>query len=445
MSTPRVPPSTPAVNTRNASLTGALAVVIGNMIGVGVFTGLGFQVGDLPSGFAILVLWIAGGVVAFCGALCYAELVAMFPGSGGEYHLLGAAFHPMPGFLSGWVSTVAGFPAPVAIAASAFGAYFGNSIVPASPTLLGVGLIAVVTAVHLVHAELSSRFQSVTTLGKVLLILVLIAAGFSVGEPQAVNFLPDSAADWHLLGTGGFATALMWVHYSYEGWNGAAYIAGEVRNPQRNVPLALLIGTACVTLLYVGVNAAFLHAAPMAELAGKKEVGLVAARHIFGENGGRIMGGLISAGLISALSAMTWAGPRVSMRMGEDYPMLGFLARRGKSGAPVVATLTQGALAVIILLTAKFEQILMYVEVLLLLSSMATVSAMLWLRLSDPRRERPYRAFGFPFTPLLFLGITGYTLSWAASRHPRETLTGILFLVAGVLLYRASAHHKAHD
>ena len=429
---------------RTASLAGATAVVIGNMIGVGVFTGLGFQVGDLPSGFAILVLWAAGGLVAFCGAVCYAELVAMYPKSGGEYHLLGTAIHPLPGFLSGWISVVAGFPAPVALAASAFGSYFAGSIFDMSSTVLGAVLIVIITAVHLVNVSLSSRFQTVSTLGKVVLILVLITVGFSVGEPQQVKFLPTMAADWKLLGSGGFAVALMWVHYSYEGWNGAAYIAGEVRNPQRNVPIALLAGTAFVTLLYVGINAAFLHAAPMSELEGKKEVGLVAAQHIFGESGGKIMGALISIGLISAVSAMTWAGPRVSMRMGEDFPLLGYLARRGKHGAPVTATVVQSALAMIILVTAKFEQILMYVEALLLLSSTATVCAVVWMRIKHPELERPYKAFAFPATPLVFVGVTTYTLSWAFRRHPMESLAGFLFLIVGLVIFFACNRHRPH-
>ena len=217
------------------------------MIGVGVFTALGFQLADLSSGFSVIALWLAGGLVAFCGAVCYAELVAMYPKSGGEYHLLGAALHPLPGFLSGWISIIAGFPAPVALAASAFAAYFSGSVLEMNTTALGVGLILIVTGGHLVSVIFSSRFQSIATLGKVILILVLIVAGFSVGEPQPVDFFPSASTDWGMLGSGGFAIALMWVHYSYEGWNGAAYIAGEVRNPQRNVPLALLLGTGCVT------------------------------------------------------------------------------------------------------------------------------------------------------------------------------------------------------
>ncbi|MGK0189272.1 MAG: APA family basic amino acid/polyamine antiporter [Verrucomicrobiales bacterium] len=431
-----------APETRSASLAGAIAIVVGNMIGVGVFTALGFQVTDLPSGFVILLLWLTGGLVAFCGAVCYAELVAMFPRSGGEYHLLRAALHPLPGFLAGWTSIVAGFPAPVALAGFAFGSYFSGSVIEANPTTLGIGLIIIVTAVHLVNVVLSSRFQSIATLGKGILILVLIIAGFSVGEPQPVRFLPSFATDWAMLGSGGFAIALMWVHYSYEGWNGAAYIAGEVRNPQRNVPIALLSGTAIVMLLYIGINAAFLYAAPMDALAGNPEVGLVAAQHIFGENGGKIMGALISLGLISAVSAMTWAGPRVSARMGEDYPLIGFLAKRSKLGAPIVATVVQSALAIVILVSARFEQILMYVEVMLLLSSTTTVASVIWLRIRRPELKRPYKAFGYPITPLLFVLITSYTLYWAAQRHPWESLTGILFLIGGGGVYAACVKHQ---
>ena len=267
---------------RKASLLGAVMIVVGNMIGIGVFTSLGFQVSDLPSGFAIVMLWAAGGVVAFCGAVCYAELVGMFPRSGGEYHLLRSAFHPLPGFMAGWVSIIAGFPAPVALAASAFGSYFAGSVFDINATFLGVALIVLVTAVHLVNVTISSRFQIVATIGKAALIVVLIVCAFSVADPQPVSFLPRSAQDWQLLGTAGFGTALLWVHYSFEGWNGAAYVAGEVKNPRRNVPIALLFGTVTVTLLYIGINAGFLYAAPISDLTGKKDVARVAAGHIFG-------------------------------------------------------------------------------------------------------------------------------------------------------------------
>ena len=418
-----------------ASLLGATTIVIGNMIGIGVFTSLGFQVTELPPGFAILMLWAAGGMVAFCGAVCYAELIGMFPQSGGEYHLLRSAFHPLPGFLAGWVSMVAGFPAPVALAASAFGAYFSGSVIAVDPTVLGVGLILLVTSVHLVHVTLSSRFQSVATLGKALLILVFIICAFSVSDPQPVKFLPSSSGEWKLIGTGSFGVALLWVHYSYEGWNGAAYVAGEVRNPKRNVPRALLIGTGIVTILYMAINAAFLHVAPVSELAGQKDVGRIAANHIFGESGGRIMGGLISLGLISSISAMTWAGPRISARLGEDFRYLDILGKRSSTGIPIIATLAQSALAIIILLTAQFDQILRYVEALLLLSSTATVLGVIWLRLRHPEIPRPFKAFGFPVTPLLFVATTTYTLYWTYQRYPTESNAGILLLMVGVVLY----------
>ena len=415
------------------------------MIGVGVFSSLGFQLNNLDTGFSILMVWLAGGLVAFCGAVCYAELVAMFPRSGGEYHLLSSAYHPAPGFLAGWVSATAGFPAPTALAASAFGAYIAEGFpeLGVTPSLLAVLLVLSVTAVHVVNVRLSSGFQIASTVCKVVLILALIIAGFSATGVQDVRFLPTGLEDLKVLGTGSFGVALLWVLYSYEGWNGGAYIAGEVENPQRNVPLALLTGTALVTLLYVGINAAFLYAAPADLMRGKPEVGLVAAVQIFGEEGGRIMGTLIAIGLVSAVSAMTWAGPRVSARMGEDYSSLRFLSRKTAGGAPVVATVVQSLVAILMILAASFEQILVFVEVLLLVSSMATVSAVVVLRILQPNRERPYRAFAYPLTPVIFFLVTLFAVFFSVLRHPWESLAGLVVLLAGAGLYwLCRVYHK---
>ena len=422
------------------TLVPATAVVVGNMVGTGVFTSLGFQLLGIQSGFVLMALWALGGVCALCGAFCYGELAAALPRSGGEYHFLSRIYHPVAGFLAGWVSVTVGFAAPVALVAMAFGKYFAGIVdVPGMcrstlALLVSSVLVALVTAVHLLHIGVGSKFQSVFTGLKVGLILVLVGAAFLIGQSQGVSFLPR-AGDVDQLFSQPFAVSLVYVMYAYTGWNAATYIVNEVKRPRETVPRALLLGTALVMLLYLGLNAAFLYSTPMAEMAGKEEVGLVAAQSIFGEQGGRIMGGLICVGLVSALSAMTWAGPRVAETIGDDYPALRWLAFKSRAGIPVLAVLWQTGIVYLLLFTSTFEVVLVYIELLLLLSALLTVAGVFWLRWREPELERPIQTWGYPVTPLLFIGVSVWMIVYVAKERPGEALWGVVTLGAGLLLY----------
>src|SRR4051794_38591050 len=292
------------------SLTVATAIVVADMVGVGVFTSLGFQVKDIPSGFSILLLWVIGGIVALCGVFSYSELGAMFPRSSGEYNFLTRAYHPAFGFLAGWVSATVGFAAPVALAAMAFGQYAKAVLPDAPPLLLALGVVWLVSVVQLAGVRHSSTFQLVSTALKVVLIVAFLVAGFVVGTPQPISFAP-SAADLEHVASAPFAIGLVFVMYSFSGWNAATYIIGEMRSPQQSLPRALLAGTLIVLVLYVALNAIFLHTAPIEKLAGQLDVARIAGSHIFGELGGRIVAAMICIGVVSSISAMMWIGPRV--------------------------------------------------------------------------------------------------------------------------------------
>src|SRR5437016_2142263 len=215
------------------SLWVAAAIVVADMVGVGVFTSLGFQVKDIPSGFAILLLWVVGGIVALCGVFSYGELSAMFPRSSGEYNFLGRTYHPAFGFVAGWVSATVGFAAPVALAAMAFGEY-GKSLLPdAPPMALAIGVVWLVSLVQLTGVRHSSTFQLIATILKVLLIVAFLVSGFVIGTPQPVSFAP-SASDFTHVVAAPFAISLVFVMYSFSGWNAATYIIGEVTLPERN-------------------------------------------------------------------------------------------------------------------------------------------------------------------------------------------------------------------
>src|SRR5215470_10566257 len=249
----------------SVSVIVATAIVIADMVGVGVFTSLGFQVKDLPSGFSILLLWTVGGLVALCGVFAYSELGAMFPRSSGEYNFLSRAYHPAFGFLAGWVSATVGFAAPVALAAMAFGEY-AKSVVPGvSPMMLALGMVWIVSLIQLTGVKHSSNFQLISTVLKVVLIVAFLLAGFVIGTPQPVSFAPSGAAFAQVM-SAPFAISLVFVMYSFSGWNAATYIIGEMDTPQQSLPRALLAGTLIVLVLYVALNGVFLHTAPMDKL-----------------------------------------------------------------------------------------------------------------------------------------------------------------------------------
>lgn len=406
------------------------------MIGAGVFTSLGFQVADLRSDLSILLVWGIGGLVALCGAASYAELGAALPRSGGEYHLLGRTWHPLAGFLAGWLSMTVGFAAPVALSCAAFGAYVGEALLGggrSAQLLCASGLLLALTAVHLIDLRVSSRFQAAATGLKAALILALIGAAAAGGDAGRLE-LTVEPREWV---SAPFAVALFFVSYSYSGWNAAVYVAGEMSNPQRDLPRALLLGTGAVTLLYVLLNAAFLASAPREALSGQIEVGLVAARHLFGEEGGRLVGLLIAAGLVSTVSAMLWAGPRVAQMMGEDWALLRPLSRTTGRGIPWAATLLQAGIALALLWGGGFREVLVYIEFTLLLSTFLTVAGVFWLRWKEPELPRPFRTWGYPFTPLIYLLFTGYALVRVGSSPGQwlQSALGLATVLGGAGLY----------
>src|SRR6266481_10219811 len=424
----------PAAPARRVGFVTACSIVIANIIGTGIFTSLGFQLADIQSGFPLLMLWVIGGVAALCGALCYGELSAALPRSGGEYHFLSQIYHPALGFMAGFVSATVGFAAPIALAAMAFGTYFRGVFDFGSPVLLSFAIVWVVALFHLGNLRLGGVFQNLWTLVKLLLIGALITAGFIVEPKQGITFLPQTG-DTTAIFSGAFAVALVYVMYSYSGWNASSYIIGEVKRPERNVPRSLLVGTIIVIVAYVLLNAVFLATTPEVEMRGQLEVGLIAGKHIFGENGGRIVGAVICLGLISAISSMTWIGPRVTMSMGEDHWLLQFLGRKNTGGVPANAVLVQLLIVNLLLLTRSFELVVVYIQFALLLCSLLTVIGVVVLRASRPNVSRPYRVWLYPLPPLLFAAITIWMMIYLLISKTTESVAGMVTAIVGFLLY----------
>jgi basic amino acid/polyamine antiporter, APA family len=419
----------------------ALALAVADMIGTGVFTSLGFQVLYIPSGFSLLALWVVGGVVALCGALSYSELAAAFPRSGGEYNFLSRTYHPAIGFLAGWISATVGFAAPVALAAMAFGQYFAGVVPGAPPALMGLGVTILVTLVHLSGNQRGAVLQNISTFMKLGLITALIVAGFAWGQPQNISFLPSAADAGYITGAP-FAISLVFVLYAYSGWNAATYIAGEIDEPHKNLPRSIIAALVIVTGLYMLLNAVFLYTTPIEELKGQLDVGLIAGRHIFGETGGRLVAALICAGLVSSISAMMWIGPRVTMVMGEDIPLLEVFSRKTKNGVPAAALLFQLAAVAALMLTQSFEAVLDFIQFALTFCSFLTVLGVIVLRVRQPDLPRPYKAWGYPVTPFIFLAVTLFVLAHLATARPVQSLASFCTMLAGFILYAISVRHR---
>src|SRR5256884_8066298 len=432
--TQHVPAKPAAAPKRTVGFVTACSIVIANIIGTGIFTSLGFQLADIQSGFPLLMLWVIGGAAALCGALCYGELSAALPRSGGEYHFLSQIYHPALGFMAGFVSATVGFAAPIALAAMAFGKYFAGVFDLGSPVILSFVVVWVVTVFHLWNLQVGSAFQNLSTFVKVLLIGVLIAAGFFVQSKQPISFLPVSG-DTSSIFSGAFAVALVYVMYSYSGWNAAAYITGEIKRPEKNVPRSLLVGTSIVIVIYVLLNAIFLATTPIGELKSQLEVALIAGKHIFGSAGGRIVGAVICLGLISSISSMTWIGPRVSMSMGEDHWLLRLLGRKNRDGIPRNAIVLQLLIINLLLLTRSFELVLVYIQFSLLLCSLLAVVGVIVLRSTQPTLPRPYRVWAYPLPPLVFVAVTIWMMIYLLRSNTTESLPALATMPVAFLLY----------
>jgi len=424
---------------RKIGLYTATFIVIANMIGTGVFTSLGYQLDGIQSGFAIMMLWVLGGVIALCGALSYGELASAMPRSGGEYQYLTKIFHPLLGFLSGWVSVTVGFAAPVALSAMALGNYV-NKVSPAiNPVLMASGIVVLITIIHSFTLKRSAVIQDVSTILKIVLILFFVVAGLVLATSQHVDILPAVSnikeQSWTCIFSASFAVSLNYIYYAYSGWNASAYIANDMENPKVNIPKSLLYGTIIVMVLYVLINYVFLYSSPMSELKDKQEVGYIAATHIFGPNGSKLMAILIALTLLSSVSSMVFIGPRVAQVMGQDLKQISFLAKQNKHGIPVVAKVIQCAISVFLVITSTFSDVMLYVGFTLNLITFLTVFGLFVMRIRGKIKSDSYKTFGYPVTPFIFLLLSAWTLYFTMSVNYKQSLLGLATILAGSIIY----------
>ena len=413
------------------------------MIGTGVFTSLGFQLLDIQSVFPLIMLWVIGGVVALCGALTYSELGAALPRSGGEYHLLSRIIHPSVGFGAGIVSATVGFTAPAVLAAIALGSYLSAVFPGLNQTIVASVILVGLHGLHMKSVKWGTIFQDSSTAVKIGLILIFISFGFFSDVSQSISILPKPG-DGALMLSSGFAVSLVWVSYAYTGWNSAVYIAGEIQDPKINISRSMLIATGFVMILYIMLNYIFLYTAPMAAMVGRVDVGYISGVQIFGEIGAKLMGLGISILLLSTVSSYVYIGPRIMQIMGEDHSFLEFLKNRNTDDIPLNAFCVQLVLSFLFILTSSFEQVLMYAGISLIITTTLTVISLFILRWKEPKLDRPYRVWGYPITPLVFLVVNVWIIAYSIKETTFESFIGIGIITLSIgLYYLMSALNKS--
>lgn len=418
----------------------ASAIVIANMIGTGVFTSVGFQLSSIQNTWAILLLWLVGGVLALFGAFAYAELGTHFKESGGDYIYLSRVFHPMLGYLSAWAGLTVGFSAPVALAAIAFTKYlapFGLQ----NNSWLAIGVIIFIGLMHSFTIRHSSRFQNFSTIIKILFILTLIVLGLFIPGTHNNALVLDNSWQKDILKPG-FAVSMVYVAFAYTGWNAAAYVVEEIDDPSRTLPKALIGSTLFVAIVYVLFQLVLLKNAPAADLAGKEEVTFIAFNNLLGSAGGKWVSIFIAVQLIATISSYLWVGPRVTHAMAKENKLWSPLAGTNKHGIPVAAVWAHIIIAVLLTITGSFEQILVYAGFILQLMASLTVATSLFLKNKESVTfKSPYK----PLLQIIFLVFNAWVLIFTLVDRPVESLIGIGILLSGLVLWYFDKLRKAGD
>jgi APA family basic amino acid/polyamine antiporter len=402
------------------------------MIGTGIFTSLGFQVMELHTGPALLMLWLTGGITALIGAMAYAELATRMPRSGGEYHFLSGIYHPSLGFISGWVSFIVGFAAPTAAASMAMSAYLSAAlelperILGANVNMLmAILAILILTWLHSRHKKTGADFQSIITSIKIIVLLLFIVIGLQSEARSTLDFTLNRESLREMISPP-FAISLFFVSFAYSGWNASSYITGEIKNPGRNLPASLISGTLMVTLLYMGITWVFLRIVPIELMYGRIEVGFLFGQRLLGQSAGKLMGILFSLLLFSTISSLIITGPRVTHVMGEDYRGIRWFAHTSGKDTPARAIIIQSALAIIYILSSTFEQMITYIGFTLNLMTLLTVLGLMILRRRSREKVPSYRLAPYPLLPLVFLMISTWIMVYGMIYRPFESVAGLL-------------------
>jgi APA family basic amino acid/polyamine antiporter len=443
----------PPVLDRRLGPFDAAALIVSNVIGAGILFTPPQIASSVPSALLFLATWFAGGLLAFAGAMAYAELAALRPRAGGEYVYLRDAFGRLAAFLTGWTSFVAGFSGAIAASAVVLAFYLGRFIpaagnstpfftVPLVPgaltltfspqTITALAAIAGMAWIHIRGVGPGRAVGDVLATLKVLAFVLFIAFGFAFGQ-GSTGHLTESAP----VQPGGWLLALIPVMFTYSGWNAASYVAEEIRDPGRNVPRGFALGTGAVIAIYLLLNALYLFVLPVTELANVRGSVLdVIADRLLGATAGNIMGIVSIVSLLASISAMTFAGPRVYFAMARDGAFFrGAASIHPRYRTPATSIVAQSIWSALLVLSAKADALVNYTGFAIVLFSGVAVVALFVLRAREPHAERPFRAWGYPVAPAIYAIVSAAILINGLYRDPGPTGAGALIILAGIPFY----------
>ena len=434
-------------------------ILAGIVIGTGIFLTTGVMAKTLPSASLILLAWLAGGVFSLAGALTVAEMGASMPEAGGQYIYLREAYGPLFGFLFGWVFFLVnstGSKATIAVGFAEYVAYFFPSLSTQNKVfstsinifnhhfgyslsvgqLVAIGAIILLSLCNYVGLGVGKTIQNIFTVIKIGTIVIIIVLGFSIGKGTSIDFTLNSTD----LGTGqlimGFFIVLIAVSWAYDGWINVSFVAGEIKNPGKNLPRALILGTSGITILYLLINYLYLYALPIKEMAGVVRIAEKATLSLFGGPASAIISAVVIISTFSALNSTILTGPRVFYAMAKDKLFFRKVAKvNQRFHTPGFAFLAQAIWAIILTLSGSFEQLLTFTTFIIIASWIANVASVFTLRKKYPNLPRPYKTWGYPAVPIIFLIFYSIVLLNTLIRRPVESLAGVALTVIGIPAY----------
>jgi len=419
---------------RELGLFTCVLLVIGNIIGVGIFTTPGEIAQGLPTAGWVLAAWAIGGMMAMAGALTYAELGAMYPRAGGNYVFLKEAYGPLWGFLYGWAYSLVTSAGTIALLAIGFVEYAGFHTGSLSSKLISMAIVAVLTVLNARGVKVGAAVMDGITLTKIAAMAFLVIAGFTFGKGDVTHFHPLFSASSNPFVTIG--AALVPLAFAYSGWNSTTFVGEEIKNPGRLIPLSMIFGTLATAAIYLAMNAVYLYAIPLDQLVGEVTVAQTAASRLFGPWASALVTALVATSVLGCLSASMLSNPRALFALGRDGYFFSFVSRiHPRFGTPYGAILFEGVWACVLISVGDFEGILRVLSVPLVIISSMTVASIFVFRRKQPHAQRPYRCWGYPVVPAIYVAISIFMLYATAVNRGRYGLIGIAVFVLGVPIY----------
>lgn len=434
------PPVVEARLPRKLKLFSLTNIVIGDMIGAGIFTTSGLLLARLHDPLLLLMLWLVGGAIALCGALSYGELGANFPQAGGDYAFLSKLFSPLAGFLCGWVSFLVGFSAPLAASSLAFSEYLVRTVPEAVlpdgldlfKKLAAMAIVLLFTLIHYGGLGAGARVQNMLTGIKLALISILLIAGFAFGEGSMDHFYTRADPGFQKVDAKSMGLALLWITFAYSGWNASTYVGSEVECPRRNIPRSLLLGTGMVSILYFFLNLLYVYALPSEAMIGVVSIGGQAVNFLFNRTLDQLFSLFIALILLSAISVLVMIGPRVYYAMAQSGHFFSPASKVNRAMVPGNSILLQSGLAMLYILTGTFEQIITFLSFSLGIFPILAVMGLFKLRL---KKASALKLPGYPIAQGFFILSSALILLFAFMERPLESSIALGVIAAGAPVY----------